>query len=260
MTKLRQPRHKNFPVTISSLTVATRPAQACNTSFVPLGNCYNATLSIARGNLATLGRTSLDLMLLHAPTSTSGDSRVYPIPPGLPSCNCSAPAACEAMQQQWAALEAMYASGELRAIGVSNYCPACFDCLAKTAKITPHVNQIMLHIGMGNDPSGLVSFCQSHGVVPQGYSVLGSGTASVLSAPAAEAAAVALGVSTAQVALRWLVQRGVPVIARTDPNQTAYMAEDLAIFNWTLSEAQMANLSSWAEPDPPNTVKNMCLF
>ena len=79
-------------------------------------------------NLAQLGARSVDLMLLHAPTGTSAS--VYPIPPGSPSCNCSAPAACAAMQEQWAVLEQMYRAKKARAIGVSNYCAACLDCLA----------------------------------------------------------------------------------------------------------------------------------
>ncbi len=41
------------------------------------------------------------------------------------------------MQQQWAALERAYAQGQARAIGVSNYCEACVQCLLKTAKVAP---------------------------------------------------------------------------------------------------------------------------
>jgi hypothetical protein len=53
------------------------------------------------------------------------------------------------MQQQWAALEHAYLRGQARAIGVSNYCEQCVRCLLKTAKITPMVNQVQYHIGMG---------------------------------------------------------------------------------------------------------------
>ena len=42
---------------------------------------------------------------------------------GSPSCDCSAPAACAAMQEQWAALEAMYHANKSRAIGVSTRTP-----------------------------------------------------------------------------------------------------------------------------------------
>jgi hypothetical protein len=54
----------------------TSKVEACNTSFVRLGHCYEDTLAVARANLAALNRTSLDLMLLHAPTATSGSSNV----------------------------------------------------------------------------------------------------------------------------------------------------------------------------------------
>jgi diketogulonate reductase-like aldo/keto reductase len=59
------------------------------------------------------------------------------------------PSNCVHMQQQWAALEHAYLRGQARAIGVSNYCEQCVRCLLKTAKITPMVNQVQYHIGMG---------------------------------------------------------------------------------------------------------------
>ena len=39
-------------------------------------------------------------------------------------------------------------SAEARSIGVSNYCPSCFECLAKT-DVFPFTNQVMFHVGMG---------------------------------------------------------------------------------------------------------------
>ena len=55
-----------------------------------------------------------------------------------------------------------------RALGVSNFCSGCLECLAKPAgALTPAVNQFKYHIGMGTDPIGLLSYCNANGIVPQ---------------------------------------------------------------------------------------------
>ena len=41
--------------------------------------------------------------------------------------------------------------------------------------IVPAVNQIQLHIGMGSDPEGLLSYCDTHGIIVQAYSPLAAG-------------------------------------------------------------------------------------
>ena len=187
----------------------TSKVEACNTSFVPLGQCAAGTRAVFLENLRLLNRSSVDLMLLHAPTGT-GDG-VYPGPAfGNPPCDCAAAPACAAMQRQWSAMEQLYHEGRARAIGVSNYCEACLDCINRTASIAPMVNQIMAHAGMdsfSNSPSAapsLIAECRRRGIVPQAYSPLGGG--SVLRAEQLVAIATAHNASTAQVALRWLVR------------------------------------------------------
>ena len=59
---------------------------------------------------------------------------------------------CGAMQEQWRAMEDFYKAKKARAIGVSNYCPSSFECILKVANVTPAVNQVEVHIGMGADP------------------------------------------------------------------------------------------------------------
>ena len=84
-------------------------------------------------------------------------------------------------------------------------------------------------------PEALPRQCLSRKIVPQAYSPLGGGSSNVLGAALMKQIADAHGVSTAQVALRWLIQQGIPAITAAMASQTAYMKEDLAIFNWTLS-------------------------
>ena len=77
---------------------------------------------------------------------------------------------------------------------------------------------------------------------------VGGGSSNVLGAALMKQIADAHGVSTAQVALRWLTQQGIPAITAATASQTAYMKEDLAIFNWTLSAVRtsLAQIAEWS--------------
>ena len=246
----------------------TSKIEACNTTFVRLGHCTADTSARFAEDLRQLNATSVDLMLLHAPTATGGGSNVYPGPEfGTPPCHCSEPTACGAMQQQWAALEQLYRQGAARAIGVSNYCVQCLDCLARTATIQPMVNQIRLHVGMdalsanGRGGSGfdpVVRACRARGIVLQAYSPLGSGSAAVLGANLTATIGRAHGVSSAQVALKWLLVHGVAIVARVAAQQTEYMHQDLALWNWTLTTDDMVRLDA-ATFANESAVKTMCL-
>jgi diketogulonate reductase-like aldo/keto reductase len=123
--------------------------------------CYNNTLRVAEEDLSLLGLQSVDLMLIHFP----------------PLLGC-VPANCKHMQQQWAALEALYAAKRAKAIGVSNYCKTCLQCIMETATILPMVNQIQYHVGMGSPAEygdGLLEWCDQHEIAVFAYSPLGGG-------------------------------------------------------------------------------------
>ena len=78
------------------------------------------------------------------------------------------------IQAQWRAFEEFYHAGLTRAIGVSNFCPACLECLAAASNTTPAVNQLQFHAGVGSaDPRGLLSYNTKRGIVVQAYSPLG---------------------------------------------------------------------------------------
>ena len=53
------------------------------------------------------------------------------------------------VRAQWKAMEEFYKQGKARAIGVSNYCPSCYDCLNSTATVLPMVNQAKGRLGLG---------------------------------------------------------------------------------------------------------------
>merc|ERR1712050_704866 len=79
------------------------------------------------------------------------------------------------IQEQWRALEEAKAAGLTRSIGVSNYCPKCYECLKKAAKELPVVNQLEWHVGMGGSLDGFKKYFDAEDVLIQAYSPLGPG-------------------------------------------------------------------------------------
>lgn len=196
--------------------------------------CHSKTVEDVEGDLAALNLDYVDLILLHAPST------------GTHSGACDA-ATCAINQAQWQAYESFYAQGKAKAIGVSNYCQSCLECLMGGNTTVPAVNQIQVHIGMGPDPTGLVSYGKTKGIVTQAYSPLGNGKL-----PGDGALATIgqkHGKSGAQVALKWLVQKGMSV--STKANSSVYLAEDIDVFDWSLDADQVAELD--ADTDYPGS-------
>ena len=125
---------------------------------------FEKTTKDLEDNLDQLGLSYVDLVLVHFP------------PPGNTRH-------CSAMQRQWAAMEAFYAAGKARAIGVSNYCPSSLECILPNATVTPAVNQCEYHVGMSADPDGIKMYCDGKGIVLQAYSPLGDGTSDLITGP-----------------------------------------------------------------------------
>ena len=68
-------------------------------------------------------------MLLHSPPSNGSGTA------------CRGDVLCSLARAQWEVMIQRYNNKQARAIGVSNYCSVCFDCL-KGLEPVPHVNQI----------------------------------------------------------------------------------------------------------------------
>ena len=79
------------------------------------------------------------------------------------------------------------------------------------ATVTPAVNQVKYHIGMGVDPIGLVTYCKEKGIVVQAYSPLGDGSSELIDGPLVTPIAQEHNKTGAQVSLKWLVQSGIPL-------------------------------------------------
>lgn len=194
------------------------------------GICAARTRQFIASDLKSLGMDQVDLLLLHY----------------TPLGGCSSKTDCTMVQTQWAQLEAAYKAGQARAIGVSNFCKSCFVCLNQTMTVTPAVNQVQYHVGMGADPQGLRSYMEAQGIVFEAYSPLGSGSQELIAGDLTSGIAAKYNKTSAQVALRWIAQRGVPLACKA--HNPTYLAEDADIFSWSLADDDMAALDAAAKP------------
>merc|ERR1711871_545260 len=106
------------------------------------------------------------------------------------------------------------------------------NCIPKNAT-KPAVNQLPYSVGHGSDTS--VYDNKRYGnVVVQAYSPLGSG--SLLSDPDLVAIGKSYGKSAAQVALRWIIQRGAAFT--TSASSLRHFQQDLAIFDFELTDKE----------------------
>lgn len=166
----------------------------------------------------------LDLYLIHWPKNEPDD-----------------PDWLEKVRQSWEAMEELYEQGRVKAIGLSNFLPHHIRPLLETARIRPMVDQLELHVGYMQEYA--LSYLRAQGILPQAWSPLGR--ARVLNDPEITKLAAKYGCTGAQLLLRYLNQRGIPVIPKA--SSKARMLENLDLFGFTISADDLSYLSCLPE-------------
>mmetsp|Transcript_17815 Transcript_17815/g.39051 ORF Transcript_17815/g.39051 Transcript_17815/m.39051 type:complete len:285 (-) Transcript_17815:157-1011(-) len=140
----------------------------------------------------------------------------------------------------WKVLEDYHARGILKAIGVSNFKEENLRPLLASAEVVPAVNQIELNVL--NPQVDTVALCRSLNITVEAFSPVGRGGVSgnISGNAAVQAIAAAHSVSTYQVALKWILQHGHVITFQS--SSLKHQAEDAAIFNFSLSSAEMSTL------------------
>ena len=158
----------------------------------------------------------------------------------------------EPMIQGWKAMEQLYREGRVRAIGLSNFLPHHIRPLLAAASVRPMLDQLELHVGYMQEYT--LAYLRAEGILPQAWSPLGRGR--VLGDGRVAGLAEKYGVTAAQVLLRYLIQRGIPVIPKaSDPRR---MRENLDVFGFELTEDEISYLScipetGWSGEHPDMT-------
>lgn len=175
---------------------------------------YERTLQAIDKSLRRLQLDYLDLYLIHQPF---GD-----------------------VHGSWRAMEDAYRAGKLRAIGVSNFQPDRLMDIKAFNEIPPAVNQVEVNPFQQQLES--VPFMQEIGVQSEAWAPFAEGRNGLFQNDVLLAIAARHGKSVGQVVLRWLVQRGIVALAKSVRKER--MAENIAIFDFELSDVDMAGIAA----------------
>lgn len=138
------------------------------------------------------------------------------------------------------AMEEAYKAGKARAIGVSNFYPDRFIDLAEHAEIKPMVNQVETHVF--NQQVKAQEIMEKYGTHIMSWGPFAEGKNNLFTNPVLEGIGSKHGKSTAQVALRYLIQRGVIVIPKSV--RIERMRQNMEVFDFALTEDDMAAIAA----------------
>lgn len=187
---------------------------------------YQRALNAFEDSYQKLGLDYIDLYLVHWPVE------------GL-------------RMESWRALEEIYATGKVKAIGVSNYLVPHLEELLENAEIKPMVNQIEMHPWVYRSRTPTVQLCQREGIALTAYSPLTKGRR--LEESFLVKMAARYGKSPAQILIRWNVQKGFSVIPKS--SKPHRIQENCDIYDFEINGEDMLRLDdldeAWASAWDP---------
>lgn len=140
----------------------------------------------------------------------------------------------------WRDLVALYKEGKVRAIGVSNFYADRLVEFCEFNDVRPMVNQMERH--PLNQNAELQEWEQKYGVQPEAWAPFGEGRGGLFENETLAQIAAAHDKSTAQVMLRWNLQRGVVVIPKSVHRER--MEQNLDVFDFELTADEMAKIAT----------------
>lgn len=142
------------------------------------------------------------------------------------------------IEETLAAFEKLVSAGKAKNIGVSNFIRPNLQEILDKSSLPIAVNQVEYHAHL--QQKKLNELCQKNNVLLTAYSPIGQGC--LLKDPVLEEIASKAGRTTAQVALRWLLQSGIAAIPRS--TSTKRMKENFGAASFELDAADMANIDA----------------
>lgn len=139
--------------------------------------------------------------------------------------------------ETWQALEEIYKSGRVRAIGVSNFMVHHLESFLPKCNITPAVNQVEFHPELIQPE--LLSFCTQQGIQVEAWSPIMKGKVNEL--PVMQALAVKYGKTPVQIVLRWDLQRGIVTIPKSVKPER--IVSNSLLFDFELSNEDMEKIN-----------------
>lgn len=139
------------------------------------------------------------------------------------------------------ALEELYAEGKIKAIGVSNFYPdRLTDICMFDRKIIPAVNQV--EVNPFNAQWCAQENMEKHGVKMEAWAPFGEGRNNLFTNEILVSIGKKYNKSSAQVVLRWLIQRGVIVACKS--THIERMQENINVFDFELTEEDMNSIKT----------------
>lgn len=184
------------------------------TKLFPQSYPYEQCAKDIDATLARLGLDYVDLLLFHQPY---GD-----------------------YVSGWKAMEEAVTEGKARSIGLSNFPMHKIQEILDVATLTPAVLQVEINPYWNQHE--LKAQLAGTGITFEGWYPLGHGDKALLAEPVFVKLAEKYGKSAAQVILRWHLQEGNVTFPKTLSPQ--HMAENLDIFDFELTEDEMAQINS----------------
>ena len=214
------------------------------TSKIPGATTTDAkdTIAALEKCLSLLDTPYVDLMLIHWPGNVTKAGR----------------------QTQWRAMEQWARSGKARAIGVSHYCKSHVSEVLEINTVPIALNQNQFHVGMGTDTEKRLHdkrWLQQQGILFMAYSTLcgpcpAPDNHALITGELVTSVAknVGGGVTGAQVALKWAVQQGIPVIPKS--SNPKLQASNFDLFSFSIGDPDMVRLTGATAPAETGTTQN----
>lgn len=170
---------------------------------------YDSARKAFQTSLDRLGLDYLDLYLIHQPMSDYYGA--------------------------WRAMEELYNEGKIRAIGVCNFYPDRLTDLCLNVEVMPAVNQVELHPFFAQTEA--LNNMKSLSVQPEAWGPMAEGKHEIFTHPVLTEIGGKYGKTSAQVALRWNIQRGVVIIPKSVHKER--MEENFRIWDFELDDEDM---------------------
>lgn len=175
---------------------------------------YESTKKAFSRSLERLGLDFLDLYLIHQPFGDYYGS--------------------------WRAMEELYREGRIRAIGVSNFYPDRLTDLIMHNEVVPAVNQIETHPFFQR--TEYQALMREKGVQIESWGPFAEGRNGFFQNAVLVELGKKYGKSAAQVALRWLTQRGVVCVPKSVHKER--IAENFNVFDFSLTGEDMKKIAA----------------
>ncbi|HAQ57252.1 MAG TPA: 2,5-diketo-D-gluconic acid reductase [Acholeplasmatales bacterium] len=189
---------------------------------------YQTALDEYAKTISRLGVEKLDLYLIHAPKPWHINSN------GIEYT--------EQNIDTWKAFVHLYEEGKVRSIGVSNFRPEHLKPIIDATGFAPHANQIFLCPGDAQKTT--VDFSQPYKILTEAYSPLATGR--LFEVPKLQDLAVKYGVTLAQLAIRWSLQRGfLPLPKSVTPER---IRNNFDVFGFDISAFDLAEMENIVLP------------